>query len=156
MRYPLDRDLSGGLRYPPSYQLGPDLYRKPEISLTLGIWNPRCMDKEYRTNPVPGIRDLQHKIRNPQRAIQKPRFSWMYLILHERQPVSRCVSFHQRRSSVRKSEKDAIGSLLIQAADNVQRKLKFHFLNFPYCIANFYMSYRSSTSSLSRLHRGTL
>ena len=35
---------------------------------------------------------------------------------------------HKRRSSVRKSKKDAIGSHLIQAADNVPRKLKFHFL----------------------------
>ena len=98
-------------------------------------------------NPVPAIRDLQHKIRNPQRAIQKPRFSLMHLILEECQPVSRRVSFHKRRSSVRKSEKDAIGSHLIQAADNVLRKLKFHFLNFPYCIAKFHMSYRSSNSS---------
>ena len=82
-------------------------------------------------NPVPAIRDLQHKIRNRQRAIQKPRFSLMHLILEECQPVSRRVSFHNRRSSVRKSEKDAIGSHLIQAADNVRRKLQFHFLNFP-------------------------
>ena len=52
----------------------------------------------------------------------------MHLILEECQPVSRRVSFHKRRSSVRKSEKDAIGSHLIQAADNVPRKLKFHFL----------------------------
>ena len=80
-------------------------------------------------DPVPAIRDLQHKIRNPQRAIQKPRFSWMHLILEECQPVSCCVSFHKRRSSVSKSEKDAIGSHLIQAADNDSpRKLKFHFL----------------------------
>ena len=35
---------------------------------------------------------------------------------------------HKRRSSVRKSKKDAIGSHLIPAADNVPRKLKFHFL----------------------------
>ena len=98
-------------------------------------------------DPVTAIRELQHKIRNPQRAIQKPRFSWMHLILEECQPVSRRVSFHKRRSSVRKSEKDAIGSHLIQAADNVPRKLKFHFLNFPYCIAKFHMSYRSSNSS---------
>ena len=61
----------------------------------------------------------------------------MHLILEECQPVSRRVSFHKRRSSVRKSEKDAICSHLIQAADNVPRKLKFHFLNFPYCIAKF-------------------
>ena len=107
-------------------------------------------------NPVPTNRDLQHKIRNPQRAIQKPRFSLMHLILEECQPVSRRVSFHKRRSSVRKSEKDAIGSHLIQAADNVPRKLKLHFLNFPYCITKFHMSYRYSTSSLSRLHRGIL
>ena len=85
-------------------------------------------------NPVPAIRDLQHKIRNPQRAIQKPRFSLMHLILEECQPVSRRVSFHKRRSSVRKSEKDAIGSHLIQAADNVPRKLKFRFLDCPYCL----------------------
>ena len=107
-------------------------------------------------NPVPAIRDLQHKIRNPQRAIQKPRFSLMHLILEECQPFSRCVSFHKRRSSVRKSEKDAIGSHLIQAADNVPRKLKFHFLNFPYCMAKFHISYWSSTSSQSRLHQGIL
>ena len=98
-------------------------------------------------DPVPAIRELHHKIWNPQRVIQKPRFSWMHLILEECQPVSRRVSFHKRRSSVRKSEKDAIGSHLIQAADNVPRKLKFHFLNFPYCIAKFHMSYRSSNSS---------
>ena len=79
-------------------------------------------------NPVPAIRDLQHKIRNPQRAIQKQRFSLIHLILEECQPVSRRVSFHKRRSSVKKSVKDAIGSHLIQAADNVPRKLKFHFL----------------------------
>ena len=97
-------------------------------------------------NPVPAIRDLQHKIRNPQRAIQKPRFSSMHLILEECHPVSRRVSFHKRRSSVRKSEKDAICSHLIQAADNVLRKLKFRFLNFPYFIAKFRMSYRSSNS----------
>ena len=82
-------------------------------------------------NPVPAIRDLQHKIRNPQRAIQKPRFPLMHLILEECQPVSHRVSFHKRRSSVRKNKKDATGSHLIQAADNVPRKLKFHFLNFP-------------------------
>ena len=53
----------------------------------------------------------------------------MHLILEECQPVSCCVSFHKRRSSVSKSEKDAIGSHLIQAADNDSpRKLKFHFL----------------------------
>ena len=80
----------------------------------------------------------------------------MHLISEECQPVSRRVSFHKRRSSVRKSEKDAIGSHLIQAADNVPRKLKFHFLIFPYCIAKFHMSYWSSTSSQSRLHRGIL
>ena len=67
-------------------------------------------------NPVPAIRDLQHKIQNPQRAIQKPRFSLMHLILEECQPVYRRVSFHKRRFSVRKSEKDAIGSHLIQPA----------------------------------------
>ena len=61
----------------------------------------------------------------------------MHLILEECQPVSRRVSFHKRRSLVRKSDKGAImGSHLIQAADNVPRKLKFYFLNFPYCIAN--------------------
>ena len=107
-------------------------------------------------DPVPAIRDLQHKIRNLRRAIQKPRFLWMHLILEECRPVSRRVSFHKRRSSVRKSEKDAIGSHLIQAADNIPRKLKFHFLNFPYCIAKFHMSYWSSTSSHSRLHGGIL
>ena len=60
----------------------------------------------------------------------------MHLILEECQPVSRRVSFHKRRSSVRKSETDAKGSHLIQAADNVPRKLKFHFLNIPYCLLN--------------------
>ena len=64
--------------------------------------------------------------------------------------------FTKRRSSVRKSKKDAIGSHLIQAADNVPQKLKFRFLNFPYCIAKFHMSYRSSNSSQWRLHRGIL
>jgi len=54
-------------------------------------------------DPVPAIRDLQHTIRNPQRVIQKPRFSLMHLILEECQPVSRRVSFHKRRSSIRKS-----------------------------------------------------
>ena len=99
-------------------------------------------------NPVPAIRDLQHKIRNPQRAIQKPRFSLMHLILEECQPVSRRVSFHKRCSSVRKSDKGAImGSHLIQAADNVPRKLNFYFLNFPYCIPKFHMSCRSSNNS---------
>ena len=99
-------------------------------------------------NPVPAIPDQQHKIRNPQRAIQKPRFSLMHLILEECQPVSRRVSFHKRCSSVRKSDKGAImGSHLIQAADNVPRKLKFYFLNFPYCIAKFDMSCRSSNNS---------
>ena len=98
-------------------------------------------------NPVSAIPDLQHKIRNPQRAIKKSRFSLMHLILEECQPVSRPVSFHKRRYSVRKSEKVAICSHLTQAADNVLRKLKFHFLNFPYCIAKFHiMSYRSSNS----------
>ena len=47
LHYPLDRDLSSGLRYPAFEQLGPALYMKPEISLTIGIWNPRFMDKEY-------------------------------------------------------------------------------------------------------------
>ena len=28
-------------------QLGPALYMKPGISLTIGIWNPCFMDKEY-------------------------------------------------------------------------------------------------------------
>ena len=98
-------------------------------------------------DPVPTIRDLQHKIRNPQRAIQSPRFPSMHLILEECHPVSRRVSFHKRRYSVRKSEKVAICSHLTQAADNVLRKLKFHFLNFPYFIAKFHMSYRSSNSS---------
>ena len=107
-------------------------------------------------NPVPAIRDLQHKIRNPQRAIQKPRCSLMHLILEECQPVSRRVSFHKRCSSIRKSERDAIGSYIIQAADNVPGKLKFHFLNFPNCIPKFHMSYRSSNSSQWRLHRGIL
>ena len=107
-------------------------------------------------NPVPVIPDLQHKIRNPQRAIKKPRFSLMHLILEECQPVSRRVSFHKRRSSIRKSERDAIGSNIIQAADNVPGKLKFHFLNFPNCIPKFHMSYRSSNSSQWRLHRGIL
>ena len=55
--------------------------------------------------------------------------------------------FTKRRSSVSKSKKDAIGSHLIQAADKVPQKLKFRFLNFPYCIAKFHMSYRSSNSS---------
>ena len=64
----------------------------------------------------------------------------MCLILDEYQPVSRRVSFHnKRRSSVRKTEEDALGSHIIKAADNVPRKLKFHFLNFPYCIAIFYI-----------------
>ena len=103
-------------------------------------------------NPVPAIRDLQHKIRNPQRAIQKPRFSLMHLILEECQPVSRRVSFHKRRSSVRKSDKGAImGSHLIQAAENVPRKLNFYFLNFPYCIPKFHMSCRSSRYFFSLL-----
>ena len=75
----------------------------------------------------------------------------MHLILEECQPVSRCASFHKRRSLVRKSEKDAICSHLIQAPDNVLRKLKFHCLNFPYfCVAKFHMSYRSSKRSLSQ------
>ena len=107
-------------------------------------------------NPVPAIPDLQHKIRNPQRASKKPRFSWMHLILEECQPGSRRVSFHKRRSSVRKSEKDAIGSHLIQAADNVPGKFKFHYLYFPNCIPKLRMSYRSSNSSQRRLHRGIL
>ena len=47
LHYPLDRDLSGGWRYPAFEQLEPALYMKPEISLTIGIWNPRFMDKEY-------------------------------------------------------------------------------------------------------------
>ena len=34
-------------------------------------------------DPVPAIWDLQHKIQNPQSAIQKPRFSRMHLILEE-------------------------------------------------------------------------
>ena len=60
----------------------------------------------------------------------------MYLILNECQPVFRQVRFQKRRSSVRKSEKDAIGSHLIQAADNIPRKLKFHFLNFDIALLN--------------------
>ena len=92
-------------------------------------------------DPVPTIRDLQHKIRNPQRAIQKPRFAWMHLILEECQPVSRRVSFHKRRSSVRKSEKDAICSHLIQAADNVLRKLKFlSQLSMFHCLIPYVVS----------------
>ena len=98
-------------------------------------------------NPVPAIPDQQHKIRNPQPAIKKSRFSLMHLILEECQPVSRPVSFRKRRSSIRKSERDAIDSHIIQAADNVPGKLKFHFLNFPNCIPKFHMSYRSSNSS---------
>ena len=46
----------------------------------------------------------------------------LHLILEECQPVFRRVSFHKRRSSVRKSEKDAIGTHLIQAADNDSRE----------------------------------
>ena len=153
LHYPLDRDLSGGWRYPAFEQLGPALYRKPGVS----NWNLKStFHGQGIQNPVPAIPDLQHKIRNPQRAIQKPRFSLIHLILEECQPVSRRVSFHKRRSSVRKREKDAIGSHLIQAGDNVPQKLKFHFLNFPYCIAKFHMSYRSSNSSQSRLHREIL
>ena len=147
MHYPVDRDLSVGLRYPGFEQLGPALYMEPDISLTIGICRESTFHGQGILNPVPAIRDLQHKIWNPQRAIQKPRFPLMHLILEECQPVSCRVSFHKRRSSVRKSEKDAIGSHLIQAADNVPRKLKFRFLNFPYCIAKFRMSDRSSNSS---------
>ena len=78
----------------------------------------------------------------------------MHLILEECQPVSRRVSFHKRRSSVRKSEKDAICSHLIQAADNVPRKLKF--LTF----ATFYIGLLNSMCRIdlvtapTRLNRG--
>ena len=128
---------------------------KPEISLTIGIWNPRFMDKEYWIQYPPSrIYNIKSGIHN----VRSRRFKIlvMHLILEECQPVSRRVSFHKRLSSVRKSERDAIGFHIIQAADNVPGKIKFHFLNFPNCIPKFHMSYRSSNSSQWRLHRGIL
>ena len=44
---------------------------------------------------------------------------------------------HKRRSSVKKSEKDAIGSQFIQVVIyNGPRKFKFHFLNFNIALLN--------------------
>ena len=54
LHYPLDRDLSSGWRYPAFEQLGPALHIiKPEILLTIGIWNPRFTDKEYWIQYLP-------------------------------------------------------------------------------------------------------
>ena len=128
---------------------------KPGISLTIGIWNPRFMDKEYWIQyPPSGIYSIKSisAIHNVRSRSQDSRGCTLYL--EECQPVSRRVSFHKRRSSVRKSEKDAICSHLIQAADNVPRKLKF--LTF----ATFYIGLLNSMCRIdlvtapTRLNRG--
>ena len=67
----------------------------------------------------------------------------MHLILEECQPFSRCVSFHKRRSLVRKSEKDAIRSHLIQAAGNV---LRIESQNFTF--STFHISLLNSISRI--------
>ena len=61
----------------------------------------------------------------------------MYLILGKCQPVDPAVSVAKRRSCVTKSEKNAIGSQLIQVANyNSPRKFNFHFLNFHIALLN--------------------
>ena len=126
---------------------------KEGILLTSGIWNPRFTDKEYWIQYLlSGIYSIKSGIRNVRSRSQDSRGCTLYL--EECPPVSRRVSFQKRRSSVRKSEKDAICSHLIQAADNVSRKLKF--LTF----ATFYIGLLNSTCRIDlvtaprRLHRG--
>ena len=61
----------------------------------------------------------------------------MYLILGKCQPIDPAVSVAKRRSCVTKSEKNAIGSHLIQVANyNGPRKFNFHFLNFHIALLN--------------------